>query len=88
MRFSQELLGFINSVLHKSYSLLFNLATPESTRSERGATLHKRYALLEQHFAKQPRLLEDDLSAATLRHKAPQVMSEFVVLHSPWESPE
>jgi glutathione S-transferase len=60
----QELLGFINSELHKSYSPLFNPATPETIRSERRAALRKHYALLELHLARQPWLLGDDFSAA------------------------
>lgn len=47
----QEWLGYINSELHKSYSPLFNPATPDATRDERRAYLTRRYALVEQHLA-------------------------------------
>lgn len=60
----QELLGFINSELHKSYSPLFNPATPEIMRSERRDALRKHYALLEQHLARQPWLLGNNFSVA------------------------
>ncbi|MFC0401430.1 glutathione transferase GstA [Paraburkholderia rhizosphaerae] len=60
----QAWLGFINSEVHKSYSPLFQLSTPEGTRSERRAALHKHYALLERQLAVQPWLNGDDFSAA------------------------
>nr|WP_253189780.1 glutathione S-transferase C-terminal domain-containing protein [Paraburkholderia fungorum] len=60
----QELLGFINSELHKGYSPLFNPATPEAVRAERKEALHKHYSLLEQRLAEQPWLLGDEFSAA------------------------
>lgn len=60
----QELLGFINSELHKGYSPLFNPATPEGVRSERKAALSRHYALLEQRLAKQSWLLGDEFSVA------------------------
>lgn len=43
----QELLGYINSEIHKTYSPLFNEATSEETRNERKEYLKKRYALIE-----------------------------------------
>jgi glutathione S-transferase len=60
----QETLGYINSELHKSYSPLFKPDTPEATRQERKAYLHKRYALLDAVLAKQPWLLGDQFTAA------------------------
>ncbi|QJR15875.1 glutathione transferase GstA [Usitatibacter palustris] len=47
----QEMLGYINSEIHKSYSPLFYDATPAETRTERLAYLKKRYALIEQRLA-------------------------------------
>jgi len=60
----QEALGYINSELHKSYSPLFNPATPEATREERKEYLRRRYALIEATLARQPYLLGDDFSVA------------------------
>lgn len=60
----QELLGYINSELHKSYSPLFNPATLESVRQERKDYLRKRYAVLEATLAKQDWLLGDHFTVA------------------------
>jgi glutathione S-transferase len=60
----QEMLGYINSEIHKSYSPLFKDDTPEATRTERKAYLHKRYAYLDAILAKQPYLLGDSFTAA------------------------
>lgn len=60
----QEMLGYINSEIHKSYSPLFRAETPEETRVERKAYLHKRYALLDGLLAKQPWLLGETFTAA------------------------
>ena len=43
----QEMLGYINSEIHKTYSPLFNPKTHEETRQERLEYLRKRYALVE-----------------------------------------
>ncbi|MBX3159033.1 MAG: glutathione transferase GstA [Deltaproteobacteria bacterium] len=60
----QEMLGFINSELHKTYSPLFNPATPQEVRDERHAYLKKRYALLEERLAKHPYLFGEQFTAA------------------------
>ncbi|MFT3791639.1 MAG: glutathione transferase GstA [Rudaea sp.] len=60
----QEMLGYINSEIHKTYSPLFQADTPEQTRENRKAYLQKRYALLDAILAKQPWLLGKDFSAA------------------------
>jgi glutathione S-transferase len=60
----QEMLGYINSELHKSYSPLFKPETPDEVREERKAYLQKRYAPLEQRLASQPWLLGEQFSAA------------------------
>ena len=60
----QEMLGYINSELHKSYSPLFQSGTSPEAREERKAYLRKRYALLEALLAKQPWLLGDHFTAA------------------------
>lgn len=60
----QEMLGYINSEIHKSYSPLFKPDTPEATRAERKAYLLKRYQLVEDVLAKQPFLLGDTFTTA------------------------
>lgn len=47
----QEMLGFINSEIHKSYSPLFNPATTPEVRKEKAEYLHKRYQLIEKMLA-------------------------------------
>lgn len=46
----QEMLGYINSELHKSFSPLFNPKTAAETRSEREEYLRKRYAFIEKQL--------------------------------------
>ena len=60
----QAMLGYINSELHKSYSPLFNPATPEATRVERKEYLTRRYQFIEDVLAKQPFLLGDAFTVA------------------------
>ncbi|MGN2250493.1 glutathione transferase GstA [Frateuria sp. GZRe14] len=60
----QEVLGYINSEIHKSYSPLFKPDTPEATRQERKEYLRKRYALIESALATHPWLLGDRFTAA------------------------
>ncbi len=47
----QEVLGYINSEIHKTYSPLFNPQTTPEARQERTEYLLKRYALLEKQLA-------------------------------------
>ncbi len=60
----QEMLGYINSEIHKAYSPLFKDDTPEQTRAERKEYLRKRYALIEDILAKQTWLLGDQFTVA------------------------
>jgi glutathione S-transferase len=60
----QEMLGYINSELHKTYSPLFKPDTPEATRAERKEYLLRRYQLIEGVLAKQPFLLGDRFTVA------------------------
>ncbi|MGN2244272.1 glutathione transferase GstA [Frateuria sp. GZRR33] len=60
----QEVLGYINSEIHKSYSPLFKPDTPEATREERKEYLRKRYALLESALATHPWLLGEQFTVA------------------------
>ncbi|QSQ13111.1 glutathione transferase GstA [Myxococcus landrumensis] len=60
----QEMLGYINSELHKTYSPLFSPATPDATREERKAYLQKRYKLIEERLAGRAYLFGDTFTAA------------------------
>jgi glutathione S-transferase len=60
----QEMLGYINSELHKGYSPLFKQDTPEATRTERKEYLLRRYRLIEDVLAKQPWLMGDHFTVA------------------------
>jgi glutathione S-transferase len=60
----QEMLGYINSELHKTYSPLFKPETPAEVRQERKDYLRKRYALLEGVLAKQLWLLGEHFTVA------------------------
>lgn len=60
----QEVLGYINSELHKTYSPLFKPETPDAVREERREYLHKRYALLDKHLSKHDWLVGDHFTAA------------------------
>ena len=60
----QEMLGYINSEIHKAYSPLFNAATPAATVDERKAHLKKRYKLLDDRLAGRPYLFGDQFTAA------------------------
>ena len=60
----QEMLGYINSELHKTYSPLFKPDTPEQTRAERKDYLLRRYRLIEDVLSKQPWLVGDRFTVA------------------------
>lgn len=60
----QEMLGYIGTELHKSYSPLFNPATPAEVAQERREYLRKRYVLIEQTLSRQPYLLGDSFTVA------------------------
>ncbi len=60
----QEMLGYINSEIHKSFSPLFYPGTSPEVRAEKEAYLKKRYALVEQALADKPFLFGDDFSVA------------------------
>jgi glutathione S-transferase len=74
----QEMLGFINSEIHKAYSPLFSQATPEATREDRKQHLRKRYKLLDERLAGKDYLFGDKFTAAdaylfTVTNWAPKV---------------
>jgi len=60
----QELLGSINSELHKTFSPLFNPKTLPETRAERLEYLAKRYRLIDETLAKQPFLFGEQFTVA------------------------
>ena len=60
----QEMLNYVTSEIHKSYSPLFSDATPEATREERKAYLAKRYDFIEKILSKQPWLLGEHFTVA------------------------
>ncbi len=60
----QEMLGYINSEIHKAYSPLFSDETPEVTRENRKAHLRKRYKLLDDRLAGRDYLFGDKFTAA------------------------
>jgi glutathione S-transferase len=60
----QEMLNFISTELHKTYSPLFNPATVQETRQERREHLRKRYAYVEKVLTKNRFLLGDQFTVA------------------------
>jgi glutathione S-transferase len=60
----QEVLGFVNSEIHKSYSPLFRPTTPAEVREERQAYLRKRYAVIEKMLAGKSYLFGDHFTVA------------------------
>jgi glutathione S-transferase len=60
----QEMLGYINSELHKTYSPLFSPKTSAEQRADREAYLQKRYALIDERLAKHPYLFGEQFTVA------------------------
>jgi len=60
----QEMLNYISTELHKTYSPLFNPATSAETREERKEYLRKRFAYVDTVLAKRRFLLGDQFSVA------------------------
>ncbi|HET7506029.1 MAG TPA: glutathione transferase GstA [Kofleriaceae bacterium] len=60
----QEMLGYINSEIHKTYSPMFRPNTPPDLRKEREEYLRKRYALVEKQLAKGPYLFGEQFTVA------------------------
>jgi len=60
----QEMLGYINSEIHKAYSPLFNPKTSSELREEREAYLRRRYGLLEKLLAGKTYLFGDQFTIA------------------------
>jgi glutathione S-transferase len=60
----QELLNYLNSEIHKTYSPLFKPNTSTEVRAEREAYLHKRYELLDKQLENRPYLMGDGFTVA------------------------
>ena len=60
----QEMLAFINSELHKTYSPLFNSKTSPELRQDREAYLRRRYATVEKALAGKPYLFGERFGVA------------------------
>jgi glutathione S-transferase len=60
----QEMLGYINSELHKSYSPLFNPKSTNEVKSERQEYLRRRYALVEKQLEGKSYLFGDQFTVA------------------------
>jgi len=60
----QEMLGFINSEIHKNYGPLFRPDTPEALRQTARETLLRNYALLELRLAEADWLIGDRFTVA------------------------
>jgi len=60
----QEMLGYLNSEIHKSYGPMFNPAITPAERADKIAYLYKRYTLIEQQLSKHKFLLGDQFTVA------------------------
>jgi glutathione S-transferase len=60
----QEMLGYINSEIHKTYSPLFRPTTTPELRKDREEYLRKRYGLIEKKLAKGPYLFGEQFTVA------------------------
>ncbi|MCP1376092.1 glutathione transferase GstA [Dyella lutea] len=60
----QEILTYINSELHKTFSPLFNPAIPDETRAERVAYLKRRYGYIEGILSRQLYLMGEHFTVA------------------------
>lgn len=59
-----EMLGYINSEIHKTYTPLFYPNTVPETRAERTEYLMKRYALLDKHLEGKTYLFGEQFTVA------------------------
>jgi glutathione S-transferase len=60
----QEMQGYINSEIHKTYSPLFDKNATPQTRQEKGDYLRKRYALIDKQLQGRDYLFGDRFSVA------------------------
>ncbi len=61
---TQEMLGYINSEIHKSYSSLFSDKTSPELRAEKLELLKRRYALVERQLAGRDYLFGETFTVA------------------------
>jgi glutathione S-transferase len=86
----QEMLSYINSEIHKTYSPLFRPNTPPEVRAERQEYLQKRFGLIDQQLKGRQYLFGDRFSVAdaylfTVTSWAPKVqvdLSKFANLRA------
>ena len=74
----QEMLGYINSEIHKTYTPLFDSSTSDDVRAERQAYLCKRYAVIEAALGRTPFLLGQQFTIADAYLFVVTRWSEFV----------
>jgi glutathione S-transferase len=60
----QEMLGYINSEIHKTYSPLFHPKISPELREDRLAYLRKRYSIIERQLANRTYLFGDQFTVA------------------------
>jgi glutathione S-transferase len=60
----QEMLGYINSEIHKTYSMLFKPALPADVRAEREEYLLRRYELIDRKLEGRQYLFGDHFTIA------------------------
>jgi glutathione S-transferase len=60
----QEMLGYLNSEIHKTYSPLFRPTTPPELRKDREDYLRKRYQPIDQQLARGPYLFGEQFTVA------------------------
>ena len=60
----QEMLNYVTSEIHKTYSPLFNPKVSAEVRAERTEYLKKRYAFLDRHLAVHDYLVDDRFTVA------------------------
>ena len=75
----QEMLGYINSEIHKTYSTLFNAKTTPEVRQEKTEYLAKRYELIEKQLAGRDYLFGNRFTVAdaylfTVTNWAPRIL--------------
>jgi glutathione S-transferase len=60
----QEMLGYLNSEIHKTYGAMFNPAITATERADKITYLQKRYTLIEQQLGLHKFLLGDQFTVA------------------------